>query len=1022
MKSRKVLLGLIVGVCVCLAGTASAQKANYQSNKLVEIGPDNIGGRVTSLVVAGHPDENTTLLYAGAATGGLYTREVSLLPDRDTVWDYVPCYINGEEVTLPISNMLKVDDSTLLIATGESYYGKGNKLNKMAALGRGIFLFDMNSNEFTRLERTNPGTNLDADFASVNDMAMMRLQGVTYVFVATPKGLFRWNISQSSDWNVAPTRIFEDEVRSVVLSKQFNRAFFSSKGNLYKISDVVNNYDIVDITGSCSAFGPNASAIELALAPSDESYLYAMVCNKNGLMSGFYLTRNTNNWQLLSSSTVTPFTNAVTAKTCGSVTVSPTDPTKVFLGGANVWVGKGYVENAPYQWTVSSSNESQLNYGDYMASVYSSRVFVHSGIHQIVPDIIWREEYSFMFEGYYVVTDGGVYFSPSSSFSYYENYNRGLNSVQINSLAVCPDGSIISGANANACPFIEARVAHNGGDRSVTWYDREGSQTNHMANIIWKGNGGSVAASRFNQYSPLSRRTIFVSSANGSIGRSYADFSNYTNTQTWTSDESFMTDLVQGGPAIGQIYLWETDNNVYSNDSMTFVIDTLGFIKRNGQRMDISMNFQIRSGDSIMVLDPAHASYPFWHVFDHSFTVRNEMVQRVHTPYLSRMLAVTVENDMPQNTNVSYCWFPTDFRKVFDASNETRFWSHIYGVNGATTPHLYVRYTAMSQDGDCAFIVVENDTLNKSFLVRVKGLNTANYNASVAEIRDMLNYKIRTRITTTDTIMVGDGNYFFDRRISSITVDPRPGKDAIMLTFDGYGNDAPNVAYIDYATDTNPIIRFVPIQGNMPAYSAMIEYTTGATYVGTEEGVFRTSSPSVSAWEPYGAFKGVPVTSMYQVTNNYPRIKFVGHDGVTEVPYIFPRTKYAYAMYFGTYGRGIFMDSTYVVDHTNEIVDPEDYAGELVIPSIESVGENAVRFYPNPAIDNATMELTVQTPGNTVVRIYDLTGKVVYSESLGYMTEGVHTRAIDCQGMQRGMYLVNVITGGQKATSKLIVR
>ena len=71
MKSRKVLLGLIVGICVCLTGTATAQKANYQSNKLVEIGPDNIGGRVTSLVVAGHPDENTTLLYAGAATGGL---------------------------------------------------------------------------------------------------------------------------------------------------------------------------------------------------------------------------------------------------------------------------------------------------------------------------------------------------------------------------------------------------------------------------------------------------------------------------------------------------------------------------------------------------------------------------------------------------------------------------------------------------------------------------------------------------------------------------------------------------------------------------------------------------------------------------------------------------------------------------------------------------------------------------------------------------------------------------------------
>ena len=35
MKSRKVLLGLIVGFCVCLAGTATAQTANFQSNKLV---------------------------------------------------------------------------------------------------------------------------------------------------------------------------------------------------------------------------------------------------------------------------------------------------------------------------------------------------------------------------------------------------------------------------------------------------------------------------------------------------------------------------------------------------------------------------------------------------------------------------------------------------------------------------------------------------------------------------------------------------------------------------------------------------------------------------------------------------------------------------------------------------------------------------------------------------------------------------------------------------------------------------
>ena len=80
MKSRKILLGLIVGICVCFAGSLSAQKANYQSNKPVEIGPDNIGGRVTSIVAfaaheygVGEDFLNYTFeMYAGAATGGLY--------------------------------------------------------------------------------------------------------------------------------------------------------------------------------------------------------------------------------------------------------------------------------------------------------------------------------------------------------------------------------------------------------------------------------------------------------------------------------------------------------------------------------------------------------------------------------------------------------------------------------------------------------------------------------------------------------------------------------------------------------------------------------------------------------------------------------------------------------------------------------------------------------------------------------------------------------------------------------------
>ena len=1014
MKSRKVLLGLIVGFCVCLAGTATAQTANFQSNKLVEIGPDNIGGRVTSVVAvnSGLQQDRSNALYAGAASGGLYIRH-----SNDEYWHYLPCYVDGKELTLPISCMARVNDSLILIGTGESYYNKASNASKMAAMGRGLFLFNIKSASFTRLNQTNPNNDLDANFASVNQIALMNAQGSAYIYIATPKGLFRWVVAQQSDWTKTPQSVFQGDVRSIVVSKQFNRAFFSCKGGVYKISDVINGEAPVNITGSCEGFGTKTRYIDLALAPSDESYLYAMASDANGLMRGLYLTRNTNSWLLLSTSTVTPFTSAATAKTSGALAVSPIDPAEVYIAGANLWKGKGYVENSPYQWTVLSSNEIELNFGDYMSYVYSNAAFLHSGVQEITPYVVWDEDANRMNETFVIATDGGVY-TTNSQRAGFVNYNRGLNNVQINGIAVSPDGSIISGANSNACPFIEGRVTHNGGVNDSTWYDNSRTNMNHMANVLWKGNGGKVAASRFMQYLPFVRRNIFVSSANASIGRAFADYSNYTNTQTWTSDNAFMSDLVEGGPAIGQIYMWETDKNP-ANDSLTFVIDTLSFIRRNGVRHDLSQNFRIQAGDSMMIISPAHASYPFYHVFDHSFIVRDELVQRARIPFASRMLAVTVESGFPNNTNVSYCWFPNDFRKVFDETNETRFWSHLYGVNGVANPHIYVRYTALSNNGDCAFIVVENDTLKQSFIVRVHGLNSANYNLSVAQIRDNFNYKINNRITTIDTMMVDANGFFFGRRISSINVDPREGRDCIVLTFDGLNNDNPDVAFINNATSDNYQITYATLPGNVPAYSAMVECTKGEVYVGTEEGVYKNGGVGQNNWTEYGDFRGVPVTSMYQVTYDYPVIKHIGHEGVSEVLYVYPRTKWSKAMYFGTYGRGIFMDSSYVVDHSNEIVPPDVYLG---IPSVVSKGQNAVRFYPNPAVDRATMELTVANAGKATVYIYDLSGKVVYTENLGTLAEGVYTHTVDCQALPYGMYLVNVVVGSQKATSKLIVR
>ena len=135
MKSKKVLIGLIVAAFVGGFNYVSAQpKANYQNN-LIEIGPDNISGRVRSIVVDKADPSNTTI-YAGGVAGGLYKKT------GDDNWEFVPCVINGKQVTLPISYMIQLPDNSLLIATGEGFeQHHGITSDRMSPKGRGLYRF-----------------------------------------------------------------------------------------------------------------------------------------------------------------------------------------------------------------------------------------------------------------------------------------------------------------------------------------------------------------------------------------------------------------------------------------------------------------------------------------------------------------------------------------------------------------------------------------------------------------------------------------------------------------------------------------------------------------------------------------------------------------------------------------------------------------------------------------------------------------------------------------------------------------
>lgn len=1069
MKSKKLLIGLIVAAFVCGAHLASAQtKANYR-NALVEIGPDNIAGRVRAIVVD-NADPNHTTLYAGGVAGGLFKKV------GEEAWQYIPFGSDNQQVTLPISCMVQLPDNTLLIGTGEGIVeNHGISDDRMSPKGRGVYIYDPANGSFTLIDATNPNTNSDWTF--VNRFATLKrnVNGTDYLFIyaATSSGLYRWKVNAANpSWTTAPTKVATGDFQDVIIISADNIAYASTPNKLYRVGNVTGESAAVEVTGSNNAFA-TASRIELAAMTDYNAhitYVYALVADSTGLFDGVYLTTNQQTWTRLTTSTVSPFTSENPGNLNAAISINPLNIKDIFIGGATLWNGEGFVENSYYQWTKQSASESELNYGNYMSTVYSEASFIHSGIHQIIHT--WAVDNGDTNWVLYFATDGGVFKGTSmsvGSITYwtFKSLNKGLNTVQFNHIAVSPDGSIVGGAVDNSCPFIQARNAHEGALPSDTWYDdNDSSILNHISNIIWFGNGGGVASSMFQQLKPFTRRSLFVSAESGrfslntgmgvqgvaSYARACADYADFTNTQTWTIAEGFVANTIMNTNPIPQIRLWETTNNTIWNDSITFNIDTNLTYIHNGTETAMSGNTVFVPGDSILVASKPNFDYPFYHKFTETLKLRDTVYytdtvlvngnnvavdtfkvvynfkQTVHNPVVSRIIVNGRHSD--GRGTVYFNTTPNYFRNVWSMaesnSPNVMHWAYIYQANMGNS----VGDIAFSRDGTNIFAAVTEDATGKSYIMRVYNFTGVDVNNPV-EMKRQLNFKpddtaftTNPRVTLYDTIFSATGD-FFNRPISSIAVDPREGQDNLIITFSDYNDGEPNMVIIKNATNaatrTVSNLNVVNSANNMtaadPVYSAIIECTTGTIYAGTEKGVFTTPFNG-SSWTQFGAFNGVPVTSIVQQTRSLERQKYIAREGVNDVTYLFAKTKYPYAIYFGTYGRGVFMDTTYVTDHVAEVSNPEDYVGITTVDN----GDNYMRIYPNPAADYATIDLGIVNAGNAVVKIYDVTGKMVYSENLGYLNEGEHKYSIYCGKFSRGVYLVNVNVGRESATSKLIVR
>ncbi|MDO5760899.1 MAG: T9SS type A sorting domain-containing protein, partial [Bacteroidota bacterium] len=334
-----------------------------------------------------------------------------------------------------------------------------------------------------------------------------------------------------------------------------------------------------------------------------------------------------------------------------------------------------------------------------------------------------------------------------------------------------------------------------------------------------------------------------------------------------------------------------------------------------------------------------------------------------------------------------------------------------------------VRTVAISADGGSVFLALDiydggsgtSDSISyenylETKLVRVDGIN----DTSLYYISDNLAGNIRDTNRFQSSVI---GTY--NRRISTIATDPN-NVNRLVVAFEGY-QTGDNIIYSTNAMGDAPTFTTLanPPQSSdrAPIYTALIEKFEGNDlYVGTEEGIYKMQNftSAASQWEKDGNVN-VPVYHIWQQTQNLPQISFTEVSAGVSEDVTYSATENAGVMYAATYGRGVLVNTRYQQENPA----PQSYVGLSDINNPAFVA--TLNVYPNPASNKATISYSIDNPSTVLFRMYDINGRLISSLDNGRQAKGVHTQLLDVSNMNKGVYVIQMITGDASKVAKLIV-
>ncbi len=793
----------------------------------IEMGPNNVGGRTRAILI---DKTEPNIILAGSVSGGVWRSTTHGLSWQKVSYsgDNSSTGINSSDIiaNLCISSFCQAANGDIYFGTGEYFYDPYGGITG-GFWGQGIWKSTDKGVTFTRLSSTWSATDatIQNTFKGVNKMAADPTNS-NRIYAATLTGLRvsddagnNWYnpVTSGSDMNAVCTDVKVGSDGTVIASLN-HKIYVSDNGNS---GTFTMKFRPSYISSGITYY---AGRLELAISPQDDNYMYCQAAKTNGDLLNIYksIDKGTT-WTIIGPGGSNNFSPLGTiGQSQGTydnvIAVFPNDKEKIVIGGQFSL----YTYSPTLGWNAISTWIGGPLYPLYVHADHHAIVF-----HPTNPDV------------FYVGSDGGIS-KTSDGGQTFVTLNKNYNVTQFYTVAYSHEGRVMGGTQDNGTQLIP-----------IT-----GLNTSQTAVQVKGGDGGYCA------FSVLKRGVNFGTTYYGSlcrtdlVGNDLNDgyfFSDRMLSKYWANSTANIgaAGFTNVASFVTPIELWESTNDIYSTDSVTFTAD------RN-----------YNAGETI-IAESVMEGRPL------SFTLTQALAKdssiKVQDVYQS-VLAIGMNGSV---------WLT---RTALDFSLSQSLW---YPATNIATLGK-VSTMAFSKDGNHLYFATSNGIYRTS---------------NILHSRTYLEMDADSAGCTLITTKIGDlGSSSI---ATSIAVDPS-NSDNVIVTIGGYGNSTlPGKVWYSTNGTTATSATFTDnftVKDNFafPVYSSLIVWSDyKKVIIGTEYGLYATDDITAAnpEWIDMNDYMGsVPVFQLRQQLLPNSWITGVQNHG---------------HIYAATHGRGIWRTEKY---------------------------------------------------------------------------------------------------------------